>query len=251
MVYPVRSLCPWCKHQISWWQNFPVLSFLLLKGKCHQCHSRIHWRYPVVELCLPLLLLLGWKAVRSGLFNLYFPFYLAAGVFLFVLLVSTFTDLDWRIIPDQVSFLLMAVSLVTSPWNPFLQGETVFGSFLNSVQSGVLAGTPLWIVSFFGKKLMGRETMGGGDIKLMIGMGCFLGWKSTLIILFMGSILGALFVGIGFIFGFMKRNQYIPFGPFLNIAAALEFFLRCKHVSLFALVFNSTGQINDILKKIP
>src|SRR5688572_6392056 len=107
---PMRSFCPWCEHPIAWYDNIPVLSFLFLNQRCRQCQSHISWRYPIVEASMAVL----WLATAHFFaMNLFFPVLL---VLMFVIVVSTATDLEWKIIPDQVTLPLTILGLLVAPF---------------------------------------------------------------------------------------------------------------------------------------
>jgi leader peptidase (prepilin peptidase)/N-methyltransferase len=226
--HPVRSLCPWCRHQISVWENIPVLSYLFLRGACGHCHSRISVRYPLVELTMPVLWLLAWKFLDYSGLKIQLPFMIAVCSFLFVVLITTLTDLDWKLIPDQASYLLITIGVCSAYWNPFLNIGGGFSAFQNSFLGIVGGALPLWLIGIGGKKIIGKEAMGGGDIKLLAGMGSFMGWESALLILMVGSLLGCFVALLGLLTRILRRGQYIPFGPFLNAGALLVFIFRCN-----------------------
>jgi len=240
ILRPARSHCPWCKHQISWVENLPILSFIFLRAKCAHCGSAISWRYPAVEFSLPLVWVAGAWSLAANSVPASLPLFFCLGTFLFVLLVSSLSDVDWRIIPDEATFSLMAVGLVCSPWNPFLETHGVLHALLASIFGILAGGFPVWLIGFLGEIIVGREAMGGGDVKLMAGIGAVLGWKSVIGVLVLGSFTGAIAVGIGLAVRVLNRRQYIPFGPFLSIAAFAEFLFRCRGFS-----------VCDIFKKIP
>lgn len=201
-VVSPRSRCPECKTQIRWYQNIPVLSFLLLRGQCGSCQANIPLRYPLIEIVNGLgYLLIVWR------FGLTWPTLIYAGLFS-VFVVVTVIDWDHQIIPDVITLpgivigLFCATVLLPTGWVDSLIGLLVGG--------GVLL-----VLAWVSPILFGKEGMGGGDIKFMAMVGAFLGWKMVLIALFLGSVSGAL-IGISLLlFKIMERGQYIPFGPYL------------------------------------
>lgn len=200
------SHCPKCLHAIRFYDNIPLVSYLLLGGKCRDCRARISWQYPVVELCTALMaLLLFWK------FGLTLKF-LSTFLFACVLIIITFIDLEHRIIPDVLTlpgipiFLLLAVFVMGLPPLDALLGILIGGGILYAIA---------WGYELVAK----REGMGGGDIKLLAMLGSFCGWKSLLFILFVSSFLGSL-VGVTAMLMKGKDLKYaVPFGPFLSLAA--------------------------------
>ena len=210
LIFPA-SHCPLCQQPIRYADNIPVISYLILRGRCRHCRQKIRIRYPVVEVLTAVLaLLLFWKFGFSPAFILSFLFACA-------LVVITFIDLDLQIIPD----------VITLPGIPFFSLAAVFfmGLSLLDVALGVLlGGGVLYAVAFGYERLAKREGMGGGDIKLLAMLGAFLGAKSLIFILLVSSLTGAL-VGIVLILAKGKDMKYaVPFGPFLSLGALAYIF---------------------------
>jgi leader peptidase (prepilin peptidase)/N-methyltransferase len=145
--------------------------------------------------------------------------------FLFVIVVSTFTDLDWKIIPDKVTYPLMVAAVALAPWNETLASTGSVNRWIESTIGLAFGGVCLWLVALGGRAFFGKEVMGVGDIKLLAGFGAFLGWQGALVTLFVGSVIGAVFSLVGIASGLLRRRQYIPFGPFLNGGALVAFWL--------------------------
>jgi leader peptidase (prepilin peptidase)/N-methyltransferase len=210
-----RSQCPYCHHPIRNCDNIPLISFIILRGKCRDCGGKISWRYPLVELITALLaLLLFLKFSLSLNFLIFF-------IFTAVLIVITFIDLDHQIIPDILTlpgipiFFLAAIFLLDRPWNlPWL--EALLGL--------LIGGGILFTIAFVYELISKREGMGGGDIKLLAMIGGFLGWKSLIFILLFSSFSGAI-VGITAMIIKKQDMKYaVPFGPFLSAAAVAYLF---------------------------
>ncbi|MEN6467593.1 MAG: prepilin peptidase [Smithella sp.] len=205
------SRCPSCLHPIRFYDNIPIISFLLLRARCRDCGAKISWRYPLVELITGLLALLLF--IKFGLtldFLVYF-------VFTAVLIIISFIDLDHQIIPDILSlpgipiFFLLAVFVVKLPWM-----EAAIGL--------LIGGGVLFAIAFVYEFITKREGMGGGDIKLLGMIGGFLGWKSLIFILLVSSVLGAV-IGIAVMVIKKQDMKYaVPFGPFLSAAAVAYIF---------------------------
>ena len=210
IVYP-PSHCPGCGTRIRGRDNIPLLSYLLLRGRCRSCGSRISLRYPTVEgLTAIVLVLLLYRLGLSGSFAV-------AAVFLAALIVITFIDLDHQIIPDVITLPGIAVGLLLSVAG---MGPPV----LDSVAGALLGGGLLYGVAAGYYAWTGREGMGGGDVKLLAMIGAFLGWRSVLVTLVLGSFTGAL-VGVGLILGRGADVRVpIPFGPFLALGATCAIF---------------------------
>jgi leader peptidase (prepilin peptidase)/N-methyltransferase len=206
-----RSQCPHCKHPLRYHDNIPLISFFFLRGKCRDCGGAISWRYPLVELITALLALLLF--IKFGLTLKFLVFF----IFIAVLIVITFIDLDHQIIPDILTlpgipiFFLAAIFLVKIPWMEALIGLLIGG--------GVLLA-----IAFVYELLTKREGMGGGDIKLLAMIGGFLGWKSLIFVLLFSSFSGAI-VGITAMIIKKQDMKYaVPFGPFLSAAAVAYLF---------------------------
>jgi len=210
-----RSQCPYCHHPIRNCDNIPLISFIILRGRCRDCGGKISWRYPLVELITALLaLLLFLKFSLTLSFLIFF-------IFTAVLIVITFIDLDHQIIPDILTlpgipiFFLAAIFLLDRPWKiPWL--EALLGL--------LIGGGILFLIAFVYELISKREGMGGGDIKLLAMIGGFFGWKSLIFILLFSSFSGAI-VGITAMIIKKQDMKYaVPFGPFLSAAAVAYLF---------------------------
>jgi leader peptidase (prepilin peptidase)/N-methyltransferase len=205
------SACPRCGRGIRWFDNVPILSFLLLAGRCRNCGEPISWRYPLVEGLSGLLFML--LLHRVGL-TPRLPVLLALGA---ALLVITFIDLDHQIIPDRISIPGIAIGLISS----ILSGHP---GWLSSLIGIVAGGGSLLVIALAYEKFSGKEAMGGGDIKLLAMLGAFLGWQSIPFIIFTASLSGSL-VGVPVMLLNRQRGDFrIPFGPFLAAGALLHIF---------------------------
>ncbi len=205
------SRCPSCGRPIPPWENIPLLSFLLLRGRCGGCGGRISLWYPGVEILTG-----AGYAILVHADGVGFP--LLRDLVLFSFLVPiTFIDIDHRIIPDELSLAGLVAGLLLS----FLPG----GDWKGSLLGGVLGGGILYGTAAAYEKVTGREGMGGGDVKLVAMIGAFLGWKGALLTIFCGSILGVA----GGLFAMRKGKEglktAIPFGPYLCAAALIARFV--------------------------
>ena len=205
------SACPHCGHNIRWYQNIPILSYLFLRGNCASCRNPISFRYPAIEALTGLLF-------SSTLY--YFNFSAATlvyWIFLAALVIITFIDLDHQIIPDVISLPGILVGFICSFFIPWLSwGDSLLGIVIGG---GILLGIA-WIY----EKVAKREGMGGGDIKLLGMLGAFLGWKAVLPVIFIASLFGSL---IGVPLMLLQKGDTklaIPFGPFLAFAATVYLF---------------------------
>lgn len=210
IVFPA-SRCPKCLHALKWYDNIPIISFILLKRKCRYCEAPISWQYPLIELVMALLsLALVFKFGLTPALAIYF-------VFTAALLVVIVIDFYHKIIPDIISLPGIVVGFACSFINPAVTWQ----------QSGLgllIGGGVLYALAAGYYLFTKREGMGGGDIKLLAMIGAFLGWQSLPFVVFGSSILGAL-VGIGAMAKQKKGGKtMIPYGPFLSMAALLYMF---------------------------
>lgn len=203
-----RSHCPHCGHVISALENIPVLSFLMLRGRCKQCKSPISLRYPLIEiLTATLSLVVAW----------YFGFTIACAAALLMtwaLIALTFIDVDHQLLPDKITLPLLWLGLLFNLYGTFTS--------LHSAVIGAIAGyLSLWLVFHGFKLLTGKEGIGYGDFKLLAALGAWLGWQFLPAIVLLSSLVGAV-VGISLmLLKKQQQEQAIPFGPYLAAAGWL------------------------------
>ena len=205
------SHCPSCIHPIGFYDNIPILSYLWLAGRCRACRTPISTRYPLVEATNALgYLAVLWYFGPTWTTVLYALLFSA-------LLVVTGTDLTHKMIPNVITIPGVVVGL--------LGAVTVLPvGVINSVAGLAVGGGILWLLAWLSPYLFGKEGMGGGDIKLLAMIGAFLGWKPALLTIMIGSLTGSI-IGVGLIaLHVIKRDDYIPFGPFLVLGALLSMF---------------------------
>jgi len=212
IVFPPSS-CTECGSHIRPWQNIPVISYIFLRGRCAFCGTKISPIYPAVELLNALLYVAA--LYRFG------P--TAKGFVVMALLSSfvviTFIDLRHRIIPDGITLPGIIIG--------FALGTPVFGTGLtNSVMGALLGGGLLVLAGIVGEAVLGKESMGGGDVKLMAMVGAFFGWKVALASIMLGSVFGSV-IGISLMaLKVTDRNTLIPFGPFLVSGVTISIFFQ-------------------------
>jgi len=216
-----RSSCPHCGHQITALENIPVISYLVLRGKCVACKAPISARYPLVEAATGLLsALLVWH-FGSGWAGL------ASLVFLFALIAMTAIDADTQLLPDDLTYPLLWAGLLVNLNGTFVPlHEAVIGA-----AAGYLA---LWSIYWLFKLATGKEGMGYGDFKLLAALGAWLGWTMLPTIILLSSVVGAL-IGISMIvFAKRGRDKPMPFGPYLAVAGlvALLYGDRVAHITM-------------------
>ncbi|NOZ10656.1 MAG: prepilin peptidase [Gammaproteobacteria bacterium] len=200
-----RSRCPHCDHQISALENIPVVSYLILGGKCSSCKQRISFRYPMVELISALLaVVVTWKWGISTTTA-------AVLVLTWSLIALSFIDYDHQILPDIIVLPLLWLGLLFNSQNMFVNME----SALYGAMAGYLS---LWLVYHGFKLLTGKEGMGYGDFKLFAVFGAWLGWQLLPVIILLAAVAGSV-IGLGAILILGRdRNLPMPFGPYLAIA---------------------------------
>ena len=201
-----RSTCPNCHTQIRVIDNIPVISWLLLRGKCHQCKSKISARYPLVEILTATLCFL----IASHYPISYFP--IALLFFTFVLIAATFIDLDTMLLPDQLTLPLMwgGISLALLGISPVSLQDAIIGAM-----AGYLC---LWSVYWGFKLLTKKDGMGYGDFKLLAALGAWLGWQYLPMIILVSSLVGLVFGLIQLRLQSKGIDKAFPFGPYLAIA---------------------------------
>jgi leader peptidase (prepilin peptidase) / N-methyltransferase len=239
------SACPSCAVAIRPYDNIPVLSWLMLRGKCRACNAKISGIYPLVEL------------LTGGLFfGCYYVFGLSLealkwATFSALMIVLVFTDLRDRILPDAVNYTGFALGLVFSLAVKPLDGTALWianrafefpppaaaVSLADALLGAALGSGLLWIVSEAYFRLRGREGLGMGDVKMMLLVGAFLGVKRTLLTIFAGSVIGSV-LGVAFMLARKKESSYeLPFGTFLGMAALLAAFFGTPLVNWYQSLF--------------
>lgn len=205
------SACPNCGHNIRWFENIPILSFILLRARCSACKQPISLRYPFVELLMGILAVAVWHQFP---FQVDFLIYLG---FCAAMVVITFIDLDHMIIPDIISLPGIAMGFALS----FISNHIDWQQSLLGI---LLGGGLFYAVAFIFYLVTKKEGMGGGDIKLLAMIGAFLGWQAIPFVIFLSALVGAV-AGLMYTRLYSKAgNTQIPYGPFLAGAAICYIF---------------------------
>ena len=201
LVVP-RSACPHCGHQITALENVPVISWLVLGGKCSSCKAKISARYPMIEALSALLSAgLVWH-FGSGWAGM------AAVVFGWLLIAMTFIDIDTQFLPDDLTYPLLWIGLIANT-------QSLFASLQDAVIGAAAGYMVLWLVNALYKLVRGHDGMGGGDFKLLAALGAWMGWQLLPVIILLSSVVGSV-IGIGTIVAArLGFNHKIPFGPYL------------------------------------
>ena len=233
IVFP-NSACPKCGNAIKFYDNIPVLSWLILGGKCRNCKEKISFRYPAVELLTALLFILTFSQIGPTAF---LP---VALIFVTTIIALVFIDAENMILPDVINYPLLVFALLVRLIFPLFISAEFFTdlnfapltmlktypvwlvSLLGAILGGLVGGGFLWLVGFIWEKLRGVEAMGLGDVKIMFAVGALLGWRLTLLSIFLGAFSGAI-IGLFLIFRQKEKDfqAQIPFGVFLGIGSIL------------------------------
>jgi leader peptidase (prepilin peptidase)/N-methyltransferase len=257
-----RSRCPKCLNWIAWYDNLPVVSWCLLGGKCRHCRNPISIRYTLVELLTgALFLYAGYRALYAGPWPLRAGFDSAGPVpdtaravrfaveawLVSAMIVCTFIDLEFRILPDEITLSGILIGLAASAAVPALHGapsawsgiastyawedghglpwpirEPHLASLAASSAGAIAGGGSIWLVGVLGTLLFRKEAMGLGDVKYMAMIGSVLGWRGVLLAFVIACLAGSLF-GLGK-YAAVRRMGYVPFGPFLSVGALAMLF---------------------------
>ncbi|MCM8812590.1 MAG: A24 family peptidase [Candidatus Omnitrophica bacterium] len=210
---PRRSFCPHCGKMIAWFDNIPVFSYLFLRGRCRGCRQAISARYLIVELTTAIVAAVLYA--RLGFTAQFFVYsLLACG-----LIVATFIDFEFQIIPDEISLGGIVVGAVLSALLPQLHGVSGWIAGVRESGWGIVAGGgSIYLIGELGKFLFRKEAMGGGDVKFLAMVGSFLGWQLALLVFFLAPFFGAV---VGIIARLRHGAEVIPYGPYLSLAAFL------------------------------
>lgn len=221
-VIAPRSFCPECGCQIAWYDNLPLLSYVILRGRCRRCGKPIGIRYFFVEITTAVLFVL--TVVRYG------PTIWALKwcVFDAIMIALFWTDLEERILPDELTLGGAVAGLIFSIWVPvpglfnlfYVQSSPYTASVLNALIGGFILSGPVWLLGWLYGKIRRREALGRGDVKLLAAIGVFLGWENGLFALLLGAVSGSL-LGLAYIFWKRKdaASYELPFGSFLCFGA--------------------------------
>jgi leader peptidase (prepilin peptidase) / N-methyltransferase len=218
-----RSACPHCGHQIRWYENFPILSYLVLGGKCSHCGAKISLRYPLVEFITGALF--AYCGARWG-WSLQAMVWCA---FCTALVALAFIDWDTTLLPDDITLPLIWLGLIVAAlrWNTEV-------TLLNSLWGAVAGYSSLWSVYWLFKLVTGKEGMGYGDFKLFAALGAWFGWQALIPIILLASVIGAM-VGIAMkLSSALREGGYVPFGPFLAGAGVVS--LVFGHASILRFI---------------
>ncbi len=208
-----RSFCPSCKKKINWYDNIPLLSYVLLQAKCRNCKNKISFQYFLVELISALSFTIIYFIYGTSVTTL----------LLFILSVSFtiifFIDLKHYIIPNVLTFPLMVIGFIKS-FDPNLN-QTIFPNYINSLIGGFFGYIIIWLIIIIYKKIRNKEGMGLGDAKLISVIGFWFGWISIPFTIFISSVIALIFVIPSIINKTKNMSAQIPFGPYIIIGSII------------------------------
>lgn len=211
-----HSHCTSCRATIPWFDNIPIISFLILRGRCRFCKSKISLRYIIVETLsgvVSVLLFLGFGLTAK---------FLILWCLSAALIVISFIDLEFQEIPDTITLPGIVAGLGLAALYPPLMGKVSnFSSLLNSILGVIAGGGSVYLSGFIGEFIFKREAMGGGDVKLLAMIGSFIGWKLALFTFFLAPFFGSI---VGILLKIREGRDIIPYGPYLSLAAFVALF---------------------------
>ena len=208
-----NSACPHCGHQIRWYENIPVISYLALGGRCSGCKARISARYPIIEIVTAALF--AWCGYRYG------PTLAALAWCSFSALLLCLTMIDWdvQLLPDDYNYSLLWLGLLAS-----VLGLTGVAP-ANAVMAALMAYLFLYIITAAFNKLTGKQGMGNGDFKLFAALGAWFGWQALIPIILLSCVVGIALWAVMKVVGKVGPEGHMPFGPFLAGAGFLAMLL--------------------------
>jgi leader peptidase (prepilin peptidase) / N-methyltransferase len=218
------SQCPKCQSKLKFYDNIPVLSYLILRGKCRNCKNKISIRYPLVELLTPLLFVLAYA--MFGL-ELYLAFAL---IFINIGIIIVFIDIDHKIIPDRFIITLLIIGILHIAINYGLDSRFDIGYY---IFGGIIGFMSLYIIRIFGELIYKREALGLGDVKLLGVAGLFLGWAHVFLIIILSFVAGAFIELILMRLGIRDKKDEIAFGPYLIMAMLVALFFGTQIISWY------------------
>jgi len=219
-----RSHCPYCENTIRFYDNIPIFSYISLKGRCRACGLPISLRYPIVEALTASLFVLLAVSFKGFVLAAYIIF--VCGV-----IVASFVDLEHEIIPDEVSLYGIIAGILLSVIFPSLQHVSTHMQGLRASLFGALVGAGLiYGIGILGKLIFRKESMGFGDVKFMAAIGSFLGPEKAVLVFFLAPCFGIIF---GLIARIRYQKEYIPYGPFLSLAALACVFINVSLRDIF------------------
>jgi len=209
---PIFSFCPSCEKKIEWYDNIPIISYIILKGKCRHCGAKISIQYPLVEFLTGFASVLAYLKVGFSVDYLFLLFFFSA------MITLSFIDFEFKIIPDEINYTGFAVGLIYS----FVRSDNF--TPLDAIIGAMFGAGFLLIIKILYEKYKGIEALGWGDIKLLLFIGSFTGWFGALFTIFVGSLLATLISLLDLYLNKKNedfKNYELAFGPYLAIAGSI------------------------------
>ncbi len=211
-----RSYCPHCKRGIFWYDNIPFFSFLILGGKCRFCRQPISPRYLLIEGLTASSFLFVYRTFGPT------PLFLIYAAWMSGLIAASFIDLEHQIIPDSISLGGLVVGMIVSFLYPPLHGTASrWMSLWHSSIGALVGGGSIFLIGLIGNFVFKKESMGGGDVKLLAMVGALLGWRAALLAFFIAPFFGSV---VGITLKIRKGAEIIPYGPFLSLGSIIALF---------------------------
>lgn len=207
-----NSHCPNCKHKLKFYELIPVISYLFLRGKCKNCKKRISWIYPFFEVITGIMFLLSYVV-----FGFQIKFFISI-TFLSILIIITISDIKYFIIPDEVLIVGTIILIVEFIINTILNKLSIYNGIINPLLNGLGSFCILYIFKILGDILFKKESLGGGDIKLLFVVGLVLGLDMSIVTIFIAAFIA---LPISIVYLIKNDDNVLPFGPYLSIGAAI------------------------------
>lgn len=227
-----NSHCPKCGHMLKWYENIPLLSYVIQKGKCRGCKELISIQYPIIEFLSVCAFVIAY--IRFGLSLETFLFTLLLQMFIVIFMI----DLRHQIIPDSINVVIIVLGVISLFITHSSINQVLVINYIDKlIGFGVALG--LLLIFVFFEKILKKELMGGGDLKLFFGIGLFMGWQLLLLGLFLASVVALITEMLKKLINSEKfLNKVIPFGPYLVIGFSLAYIFGLDIISLYLSLFN-------------
>ncbi|MEG2351485.1 MAG: prepilin peptidase [Bacilli bacterium] len=222
------SHCPNCDHKLKFYELIPVFSFIFLRGKCKSCKNKISFCYPIFELITGFLFLVSYLV-----FGLSMEFVIAI-TFISILIIITISDIKYFIIPDEVLIVGLILLVIEFIINAYITDASLVNELLIPLLKGSASFSMLYLFKVMGDFLFKKESMGGGDIKLLFLIGFVLGFSSSILVIFIASFIA---LPLSIIMLIRKNTNVIPFGPYLSLAAVIILLTKFD-INAFMLMIN-------------
>lgn len=207
-----NSHCPHCKHKLKFYELIPVISYLFLRGKCKSCKKRISWIYPFFEIITGTMFLLSYMV-----FGFDMKFFISI-TFLSILIIITISDIKYFIIPDEVLMVGTIILIIEFIINTVLNKLSIYNGIINPLLNGLGSFSILYIFKVLGDSLFKKESLGGGDIKLLFVIGLVLGLDMSIVTIFIAAFIA---LPISIVYLIKNDDNVLPFGPYLSMGAAI------------------------------